>query len=109
MTTTTTKELKTLAEIFATPKPNKLYCGVPDVYFLYHGEWGDPEVMYQDKYFNLPMDVETPLWSEYEECCEEFGKKMTDEGFAEWIENNPESVHDVLDNLIEAGMFKEDN
>ena len=56
----------------------KLWCNVPDVYFIYHGEWSDPEVMYQDKLFNLPMDVEYPLWSEYEESCEEFGKKIGD-------------------------------
>ena len=105
----TTMNLKTLAEIFVTPKPNKLYCGVPDVYFIYHGEWADPEVMYKGKYFNLPVDVETPLWSEYEECCEEFGKKTTDEGFAEWVGNNPVNVYDVLNNLIESGIYKENN
>ena len=99
--------LKTLEEIFAPTKPNRLYCNVPDVYFIYHGEWADPEVMYKGKYFNLPVDVEEPLWSEYEECCEEFGKKMTDEGFAEWVENNSESVYEILNNLIVAGIYKE--
>lgn len=85
----------------------KLWCNVPDVYFIWHGTWGDPEVMYKNKLFNLPMDVETPLWSQYEECCEEFGKEATYEGYAEWLENNPVNVYEVLDNLIEAGIYKE--
>lgn len=101
-------ELKTLAEIFAQPtKPNRLYCNIPDVYFIWHGEWNDPEVMYQDKLFNLPMDVETPLWGYYEDYCEENGIEETDDGFAEYVENNPEDVYEILNNLIEAGIYKE--
>lgn len=107
MTTTTTKELKTLKEIFANPKPNKLYCGVPDVYFIYHNEWADPEVMYKDKYFNLPVDVEELLWSYYEEYCEENGFDVIEEDFGKYVETHPDDVYDVLDNLIEAGFYKE--
>ena len=86
---------------------NKLWCGVPDVYFIWHGTWGDPEVMYKDKLFNLPMDVETPLWSEYEECCEKNKKEATYEGFTDYVKDNCERVYEVLDNLIEAGIYKE--
>ena len=99
--------LKTLKEIFATPKPNKLYCNIPDVYFIYHGTWADPEVMYEDKLFNLPVDVETPLWNYYEEYCEENGLEVIEENFAEWVENNPDDVYEILNNLIEAGMHEE--
>lgn len=86
---------------------NKLWCNVPDVYFIYHGEWSDSEVMYKDKLFNLPMDVITPLWSYYEDYYNENGIKEINEGFAEYIENNPDDVYEVLDNLIEAGIYKE--
>lgn len=100
--------LKTLEEIFAQPiKSNRLYCNVPDVYFIYHGEWNDPEVMYQDKLFNLPMDVETPLYNYYCEYCEENGREVIDEDFAEWVENNSEDVYEILNNLIAFGMYKE--
>ena len=104
---TTMKELKTLKEIFATPKPNRLYCNVPDVYFIWHGEWSDPEVMYQDKLFNLPMDVETLLWDNYCEYCEENGFDVIEEDFGKYVETHPDDVYDVLDNLIEAGFYKE--
>ena len=106
---TTKKELKTLKEIFATPKPNKLYCGVPDVYFIYHGEWADPEIMYQGKYFNLPMDVEEPLWSYYKEYCEENGFDVIEEDFGEYVETHPDDVYEILNNLIESGIYKENN
>lgn len=100
--------LKTLKEIFAQPtKPNRLYCNVPDVYFIYHGEWSDSEVMYKDKLFNLPMDVEDPLWNDYEFYCEENGIEAIYEGFADYVENNPEDVYEILDNLIELGVYKE--
>ena len=99
--------LKTLEEIFAPTKPNRLYCNVPDVYFIWHGEWSDPEVMYQDKLFNLPMNVEDLLWANYEWDCEENGKETTQEGFAYYVENHPEDVYDTLDTLIAFGMYKE--
>lgn len=101
--------LKTLKEIFAQPtKPNRLYCNVPDVYFIYHGEWSDSEVMYKDKLFNLPMDVEDPLYNYYCEYCEENEREVIDEDFAEWVENNPDDVYEILGNLIEAGIYKEE-
>lgn len=100
-------ELKILAEIFAPTKPNRLYCNVPDVYFIYHNEWADPEVMYKDKLFNLPMDVEDLLWANYEWDCEENGNETTQEGFAYYVENHPEDVYDTLDTLIAFGMYKE--
>ena len=100
--------LKTLKEIFAQPtKPKRLYCNVPGVYFIWHGSWSDPEVMYEDKLFNLPMDVETPLWSYYEEYCEENGLEAIEENFADYVGNNPDDVYEILNNLIEAGIYKE--
>ena len=101
-------ELKTLKEIFAQPTiPKKLYCNVPDVYFFYRGEWADTEVMYEDKIFNLPVDVESPLWSYYEEYCEENGLEAIEENFADYIENNPDDVYEILNSLIEYGIYKE--
>ena len=99
--------LKTLEEIFAPIKPNRLYCNIPDVYFIWHGEWADPEVMYQDKLFNLPMDVEDLLWANYEWDCEENGFEVIEENFAEYVENNSEDVYEILNNLIEAWIYKE--
>ena len=99
--------LKTLKEIFATPKPNRLYCNVPDVYFIYHNEWADPEVMYEDKLFNLPMDVETPLWSYYCDDCKAKGIKEDEDDFAKWVGNNPDDVYEILNSLIEYRIYKE--
>lgn len=99
--------LKTLREIFIPEVTYPLYCNVPDVYFIYHGTWSDPEVMYEDKLFNLPVDVEEPLWNNYECYCEENGIKASDDGFAEYVESNPDELYEVLNYLIECGMFEE--
>lgn len=99
--------LKTLEEIFAPTKPKKLYCNLSDVYFIWHGEWADPEVMYEDKLFNLPMYVETPLYDYYCEYCKENGIKESDNGFAEYVENHSYDVYEMLNNLIEAGLYEE--
>ena len=76
--------LKTLKEIFAQPtRPNKLYCNVPGVYFIWHGSWNDPEVMYQDKLFNLPTDIETPLYVYYCDDCKAKGIEEDEDDFVE--------------------------
>lgn len=100
--------MKTLEEIFASiQKQRKLYCNVPDVYFVWHGEWADPEVSYKDKLFNLPMDVETTLYSDYCEYCKENNVECSEENFVHYVENNPDELYDILENLIEAGMYEE--
>ena len=100
--------LKTLKEIFVQPtRPNKLYCNVPGVYFIWHGSWSDPEVMYQDKLFNLPTDIETPLYGYYCDDCKAKGIEEDEDDFAEWVENNPDDVYEILNSLIEAGIYKE--
>ena len=99
--------VKTLKEIFIPEVTYPLYCNVPDVYFVTRGTWSDPEVMYKDKLFNLPVDVEESLWNNYESYCEENGIKASENGFAEYIESNHDEVYGVLDDLVEAGMYKE--
>lgn len=101
--------MKTLEEIFASiQKERKLYCNVPDVYFVWHGEWSDPEVSYKDKLFNLPMDVETPLWAYYCEHCKEKRIEKSEDGYGQYVENNADELYEILENLIEAGMYKEE-
>lgn len=100
--------MKTLEEIFEINKPKKLYCNIPDVYFIWHGEWSDPEVSYKDKLFNLPMDVETPLWAYFLDFCKENNIEYSEENFVHYVENNPDELYEILENLIEVGMYKEE-
>lgn len=101
--------MKTLEEIFESiQKERKLYCNVPDVYFVCHGEWSDPEVSYKNKLFNLPMDVETPLYDYYCEDCKEKGIKESEDGFEQYVENDPDELYEILENLIDACMYEEE-
>lgn len=87
----------------------KLWCGVPDVYFIWHGEWSDPEVLYKRKIFNLPVDVETPLYEYYQDDCRKKNIKDNDnyDDYVKYVKNHPNEVHNVLDDLIELGAYRE--
>ena len=59
---------------------NKLFYGVPDVYFIYINDWSDPYVEYDGELYNY-YDLEDSLWNYYTEVCEEAGVKATDADF----------------------------
>ena len=85
------------------------YYGISKVKYVGHGEWSDPEVIYRRYSFNY-WDVEEMLWSyflddkgirDYKENGEEF-----DDEFAQWIFNNQEDVHFMLDEWIDGGCYR---
>lgn len=59
---------------------NNTWRGVEGTKFIYHGEWSDPEVLYNDEKLNY-NDLENNLWAEYEYECEEMDKKPSEEEY----------------------------
>ena len=49
-------------------KPN--YYGIPEVKYIYHNEWSDPELYYKEEYYNI-NDIEDIMYSDFEEYKEE--------------------------------------
>lgn len=91
--------------IFDKPaRPN--WYGIDGIKFIYHNEWADPEIEYDNKLFNS-HDVEDACWEDYNEDCKEDGTEPTEEGFAKWMKEHDYIVFDYIDNLIESGNYKD--
>ena len=79
-----------------------LWHGVEGAGFISHGEWSDPEVMYQGETIN-GTELENYAWSEYSLDCKDEGKEPNEEEF----DNLPTSwFKRVIDNYS-YGMFSD--
>lgn len=67
---------------------NTKWRGVDGTTYIWHGEWSDPEVWYDDKEINY-NDLEDYMWVEYKNDCEEEGKEPTEQEYdnlpTEWF------------------------
>lgn len=75
--------------------------GVPGTQFIWHGEWSDPEIIYNDISLN-GNEIEDALWNNYVEDCKETGEKPTDDGYEEWIKN--EDLEGILGDYAYAAI-----
>ena len=69
--------------------------GIPDIGFLWHGEWSDPELEYKGVRVNL-HDVEDTMWDYFQD---ETGSEYEDE-FAKYVLENVHDVYDILNELV---------
>lgn len=69
------------------------YRGVPNSAFIWHGEWADPEIIYNKKKLNY-WDVDDVLWDNFKEFCEENNIEATEEEFDKWV--TPEEAEEAL-------------
>jgi len=60
--------------------------GVPGTLFIWHGEWSDPEIVYNDISLN-GNEIEDALWNNYVDNCKETGEKPTETGYEKWVKN----------------------
>lgn len=74
------------------------YCGIPDIGYIWHNEWADPELEYKGKRVNA-ANVEMSMWEDYNIECEFLGTEPTDDGFAEYIRQNKEDVYELIELL----------
>lgn len=71
------------------------FYGVPEVEFIWHGEWADPEVEYKGNTYNY-YDLEDSLWVDYKE---EKGENANDDDFEKWVKDHQDLVYSTLEIL----------
>lgn len=76
--------------------------------FIWHGEWGDPEIEYDGVLFN-GSDADDMLWEYYKEYIQDNGLTHNDIDFDEWIEQNPEELRSVATILADANRGDADD
>ena len=80
------------------------YRGVPGSTYIWHGEWSDPEVLWDGVELNV-NDIEEGLWYSYKDDCEERGEKPTNQGYEAWLkEMGTEYIASHLDDLAWAAQ-----
>ena len=84
-------------------KYNYFY-GIYGIRMISHGAWSDPELIWHGKSFNY-YDVETPLWDDYKEDCNECGTQPTGNGFELWVKKNAYLAREYLQNLLDCKCF----
>lgn len=100
-----------------------LFYGIPDVEFIWHGEWSDPEIAYQGKLYNY-YDLENSLYELFEEDIEngdvvidasgyepgpwnDAEQRAKDDKFAEWVKDNASLVYDEIELLEPTDTYEE--
>lgn len=98
------EEIEVTASKKITASSDKQYFyGVPDVEFIWHNSWADPEISYQGELYNY-FDLEEGLLNYYHEVCEETGiDDPNDEDFDKWVNQNPDCVYNELYDLTPTG------
>ena len=77
--------------------------GVEGTIYVYHGDWSDPEVLYDDEEINY-WDLEESAWDSYKCECEDNGKEPSEQEF----DNLPSSwFKEYLDYEYMPGRFGE--
>lgn len=79
------------------------FYGIKPAEFVWHGEWNDPEVRYNDHLFNY-YDVEQTMYDWFKEEC----SGANDDEFAPWMLAHADDVLSLLDEMIENGLAKSD-
>ena len=80
------------------------YRGVPGSTYIWHGEWADPEVLWDGVELNV-NDIEEGLWYSYKDDCEERREKPTEQGYEAWLkEMGTEYIASQLDDLAWAAQ-----
>lgn len=70
-----------------------LWYGIPDVEFIWHGAWSDPELRYKHRTFNK-VGVE-------QGCLYAWEEEQSNLTFDEWMPLHPEVVYELLDALVD--------
>lgn len=80
-----------------------LWMGIRGFYFVYHGDWSDPEVVWHGHVMNAHA-LEDAMWELYEERCKEEGVSATDDGFVQFCKDEVECLREYAQDLIDCGQ-----
>lgn len=81
--------------------------GIPDIGFIYHGDYSDPEIEYKGKRINSTI-VENTMWYDY--THDEFDRYIPErefdqEGFSDYMLANKEEVYELIENAMEGELW----
>ena len=80
------------------------YRGVPGSTYIWHGEWSDPEVLWDGVELNV-NDIEEDLWYSYKDDCKRRAENPTEQGYEAWLEEmGTEYIASQLDDLAWAAQ-----
>lgn len=100
-----------------------LFYGIPEVEFIWHGEWNDPEVAYKGKLYNY-YDLENSLYELFEDDIEN-GELVIDttgyedlprgskeeqakeDAFEKWVKDNANLVYEEIELLEPTDTYEE--
>lgn len=78
------------------PKEYPNWYGIPDIGFIYHNDWADPELEYDGEILNSHI-VEDSMWSIYTEDCEETEKKPSTDEFEIYMKKHADDVYYLIE------------
>ena len=91
--------IKESVKEFINEAQNQWWRGVPDVTMIWHGEWADPELQYEDYVANY-YEVEDPLWDNFkEETGRDDNTENVDDIFNDWLVKNKYDVYEYITNV----------
>ena len=92
-------------------RKNYMWYGIPEILFIYHNEWVDPEIEYKGYVLNV-HDIEDEMWYWFEEFCDssdgkQLGMRHSNyDDFAWFMKTNEDDVKELFMEVIEAGKAK---
>lgn len=92
-----------------------LFYGVPEVEFIWHGEWADPEVAYKGKLYSY-IDLEDTLYDDFKDRVQSGDITISTDGYEDlprgtkeqqaeedaffnFVKGNPDLVYEILSEL----------
>ena len=78
------------------------WMGIRGFYFVYHGSWSDPEIVWHNHAMNI-HDVEDPRWDVYAETCRDEGTTPTNDGFVQFCKDEVERMREYAQMVIDCG------
>lgn len=83
------------------------YRGVSSSIFIWHGEWSDPEILWNGVNLNA-NDVENKLWYSYKDDCIENHTEPTEDDFEDWLDKmGTEYIVSILNDIV--GFMQENS
>lgn len=78
--------------------------GIPNIGFIWHNEWSDPEIEYNGKRINATI-IEDSMWERWihdDNGDLIDGRESDDDGFAQFMLDNKDEVYELIELAMES-------
>lgn len=99
-----------MSEYIKAGRDGRFWYGIPEIYFIWNGEWNDPEIAYGGLVFStFSIGIEEMY---RDELAEDLGREPTDDEFADYMRDNGENIkhmlaYECMPVGVEAGIVDE--